>query len=95
MKTQGAVRSGKRYIFHDFGSGRKKGIFRVVGGGRNFKRGMPKGVRLRMVYDMTEQVVDIPKLPWLKPAVDTTQVLMPGMYRKAVIFQAKRLGLFK
>lgn len=95
MKMQGAVKSGKRFIFHDFGGGKKKGIFRVVGGGRNFKRGMPKGARLRMVYDMTEQAVDIPATPWLKPVVDTTQVLMPGMYKKSVLFQAKRLGLFK
>ena len=95
FKMQDAVRTGKRFIFHDFGGGRKKGIFRVVGGGRSFKRGIPKGAKLRMVYDMSEGSVDIPKNPWLKSAVDTTQILMPAMYRKAVMFQAKRLGLSK
>ena len=95
FKIQGAVTTGKRFIFHDFGGGKKKGIFRVVGGSRNFKRGGPKGARLEMVHDMTEQLVVIPRNPWLKPAVDATQKLMPGMYRRAVTFQAKRLGLFK
>ena len=95
FKMQDAVTTGKRFIFHDFGSGRKKGIFRVVGGGRRFKRGMPKGAKLRMVYDMSEQVVDIPKNPTLKPTIAATQILMPGMYAKSLKFQAKRLGLFK
>ncbi len=95
LKMQGAVSTGKRFIYHDFGSGRKKGIFRVVGGSRKFKRGTPKGVKLRMVYDMTEQVVDIPRNPWLKPAVDTTKILMPAIHAKSLTFQAKRLGLFR
>ena len=95
FKMQDAVKSGNRFIFHDFGGGRKKGIFRVVGGSRNSKRDVLSGSKLEMVYDLTEQTVNIPKLPWLKPVIDTTQILMPAMYRKAVLFQAKRLGLFK
>ena len=95
FKMQDAVTSGKRFIFYDFGSGKKKGIFRVVGGSRKFKRGMPRGARLRMVYDLTEKIVDIPKTPMFKPVVATTQVLIPAMYRKAVEFQVRRFGLFK
>ena len=95
FKMQDAVTSGKRFIFHDFGGGKKKGIFRVVGGSRNFKRGMPRGAKLRMVYDLSEKIVNIPKTPTFKPAVATTQILIPGMYRKAIEFQVRRYGLFK
>lgn len=95
FKMQDAVTSGKRFIFHDFGGGKKKGIFRVIGGARNFKRGMPKGVRLRMVVDLTESTVTIPRNPTLKPAVDRTLMLIPDMYRKALVFQVRRFNLFR
>ncbi|MCH9712679.1 MAG: hypothetical protein K0U20_08665 [Proteobacteria bacterium] len=91
FRIQDAVRTGKRYIFLDLG--RKKGIFRVVGGSRNIKRGVPKGAKLRMVQDLTEQAVVIPRNPWLKPAVDNVAVMMPGMYRNALRFQLKRLNI--
>lgn len=95
FKMQDAVVSGKRFIFHDFGGGKKKGIFRVEGGSRNFKRGMPRGAKLRMVYDLSEKIVAIPKNPTFKPAVSRTEVLIPAIYRKSLEFQVKRLGLFR
>lgn len=95
FKMQDAVTSGQRFIFHDFGAGKKKGIFRVVGGSRNFKRGVPRGAKLRMVYDMTEQIVAIPKNPTLKPVVSRMEVLIPDIYRKSLEFQARRYNLFR
>ena len=93
IKMQDAVKSGKRLIFLDLG--KKKGIFRVIGGSRNVKRGIPRGAKLRMVYDMSEQSVTIPRNPTLAPAVARTQILMPDMYIKALRFQLQRQGLFK
>lgn len=95
LKVMDAVKTGKRYIFHDFGGGKSKGIFRVIGGSRSVKRGWPRGATIRMVYDLSKPSVTIPRNPWLKPAVNRTQVLMPDMYEKALRFQLKRLGLFK
>lgn len=93
LKVQTAVKTGKRHIFHDFG--RTAGIFRVVGGRRSVKRGWPVGARLRMVYDMSERTVSIPKTPTLSPAIDRVQQAMPEIYIKALRFQLQRQGLFK
>jgi len=96
LKVQEAVNSGKRNIFHDFGGRKKKGFFRVVGGKRNVKRGWPGNARLKMLYDLSEQTVSIPRRPWLAPAVKKTQKnFMAGIYRESLIFQLKRQGLFK
>lgn len=85
IAIKGAAASGRKYIFLDLG--RKKGIFKVVGGKRR--------PSLKMVHDMTEQSVTIPRNPWLKPSADRTQVLIPGFYKDALIFQSKRQGLFR
>ena len=79
-----AATSTRKYIFLDLG--KRKGIFKVIGGKRK-----PK---IRMVHDLTEQVVTIPRNPWLKPVVDTVALQIPGMYKKALAFQLKRHGLF-
>ena len=81
---QAAV-TGFKFVFLDLG--RKKGIFRVIGGKRR-----PK---IRMVHDLTEQSVVIPKNPIFKPSIARTQALMPGFYRDALIFQLKRNNLFR
>ena len=93
VRVYNAIRTGKRFVFLELA--RKKGIFRVIGGSRKTKRGWPRGARLKQVVDMTESSVVIPRNPWLKPAVDTTQLLMPAMYKKALTFQLKRQGLFR
>lgn len=92
IAAQIAVHTGNRVVFLDLG--RKKGIFRIIGGSRRSKRGWPEGARLRMLHDLTEQSVRIPRRPWLKPAVDRTVLLIPEFYRKALIFQLKRQNLF-
>lgn len=80
-----AAATGFKFVFLDLG--RKKGIFRVIGGKRR-----PK---LRMVQDLSEQSVVIPKNPTFAPAVKRTEALMPGIYRDALIFQLKRHKLFR
>lgn len=93
LKVQNAVKTGRRHIFHDFG--RTKGLFRVVGGRRSVKRGWPEGAQLRMVYDMSDKTVTIPRNPTLKPVIDKAREYMPEIYIKALRYQLQRHGLFK
>lgn len=93
FKVQDAVTSGSRVVFLDLG--KRQGIFRVVGGSRRFKRGWPKGARLKMLHDMTRQSVTIPRKPWLMPAVAEASRMLPAFYADALRFQLKRHGLFK
>jgi len=84
IKVKQAAESGQKYVFLDLRRG--PGIFKVLGGKRR--------PRIKMVWDLSRQSVVIPKNPWLKPAVDETQPLMPGFYRDSLEFQARRNGLF-
>ena len=85
LAVKEAASSGNKFVYLELQ--KKKGIFKVIGGKRS-----PK---LRMVHDLTEQSVTIQKNPWLRPAVQRVEVLMPGYYRDALIFQLKRHNLFK
>lgn len=89
--VQDAVTSGKRYVFMDLG--RRQGIFKVIGGRKNFKRGWPKGAKLKMMHDMSHKSVRIPKNPWLAPSVTSAEKLLEQNYRNALEFQLKRLRL--
>lgn len=80
-----AASSGHKYIYLDLG--KSEGIFKVIGGKRN--------PRIKMIHDMSRKSVVIPRNPWLKPVVDTVQVLIPKIYRDALVFQLKRQGLFR
>jgi len=92
--VQDAVTSGKREVYLSLGSGgQTKGIFRVKGGSRKFKRGWPKGATLTMLYDLSDTAVNVPRNPWLRPAVDKTLKIAPRLYLQALEFQAKRLKL--
>lgn len=92
FRVQDAVTSGDRIIFLDLG--RRQGMFKVTGGRKGFKRGWPPGAKLRMLYDLSHETVTIPKNPWLKPAQDRVIKRIPAIYRKSLIFQLKRYGLF-
>lgn len=80
-----AAASGNKFVFLDLG--RRKGIFRVTGGKRN-----PK---IRMVHDLSNRSVVIPKNPWLKPAFDESLRMLPAFYADALRFQLRRNGLFR
>jgi len=80
-----AAQSGRKYVFMDLG--RRKGIFKVIGGKRR--------PRIKMVWSMENKSVVVPANPMLGPAVDQTRKLMPEMYRKSLVFQLKRNNLFK
>lgn len=93
FKVQDAVTTGRRLFYHDFGQGKKKGIFRVKGGSRRFRRGWPVGAEIDMVYDLSETSITIPKNAWLRPASLRTERKLPELYREALEFQLKRRGL--
>ena len=80
-----AAKSGRRYVFLE--THRTKGIFRVLGGQRR--------PRIKMIWNMENTSVVVPANPMLKPAVDQVRKLMPELYRKSLVFQLKRQGLFK
>lgn len=88
FKIQDAVTSGRRVVYLDFG--KTKGLFKVVGGRKSFKRGGPKGARLQMLYDLSRPAVRIPARPWLAPATDRAAAELPKLYGEALAFQLKR-----
>lgn len=79
-----AAETGRKYVFLDLG--KRKGIFKVIGGKRR-----PK---IKMVHDMTSQSVVIPRSPWLKPAFDEATRMIPAFYADALRFQLRRRNLF-
>lgn len=90
-----AVARKKRLIFLEVSGGkRKQGIFRVLGG-RATKRGWPKGAKLKMVHDLSQRRVRTPQTRWLDPAVTNVLPGMQGHYRRALIFQLDRAGMFR
>lgn len=80
-----AARSSQKHVFMDLG--RRQGIFRVMGGKRS--------PRVRMVHDMSRQSVNIPRSPWLSPAVKRTEAVIPSLYEDALRFQIRRNNIFR
>ena len=76
-----AASAGRKVAFLDLG--KTKGIFRVVGG------------KIKMLHDLSNKTVDIPRNPWLRPAFDEAGRMLPAFYADALRFQARRRGLFK
>jgi len=89
--VQIAVTSGARFIFLKFP--RRRGIFRVVGGRKKFKKGWPDGAKLKMVYDLTSRSVTVRPHPWLEPEVEKTIGDLPKIYRRVLLRELKRLGV--
>jgi len=80
-----AAASGRKYVFLDLD--KSKGIFKVTGGKRR-----PK---IKMVHDMSNPSIIIPKNPWLLPAFNEAIRMQPAFYADALRFQARKQGLFK
>lgn len=80
-----AAETGRKFVYLDLG--RRKGIFKVIGGKRR-----PK---IKMVHDLTSEAVTIPRQPWLQPAYLEAARMVPAFYADALRFQLRRFGLFK
>ncbi len=88
-----AVESKKRFVYMDLG--RRKGIFKVIGGRKSKKDGKVRGARVKMVHDLSHKVIRTPANPWLSPATDTVQPRFPRMYGRRLLEQIKRQRTFR
>lgn len=84
MIVRGAAKSGRKFVYMNLGQ--RKGIFKVTGSARR--------PRIKMVWDLTRPVVNIPAKPWLSPAVAATIRVAPSIYIDALRFQIKRHKIF-
>jgi len=84
-KVRLARQTNSRFVFLHLR--RSKGIFKVVGGKRN-----PK---IKMVHNLSKTRVRIPKNPWLRPAAEKAQRLMPSFFRESLNAEINRLNLFR
>jgi len=89
LKVKEAVESGHRFVFLD--NGRNKAIYRVSGSGRVNKKGKFSGVKMRMVWNLENKTVKINKTNWLTQEVDDALKGMPQNYKRALLFQLKRI----
>ncbi|MBK2258721.1 hypothetical protein [Francisella philomiragia] len=80
-----AANNGQKYVYLDLG--RRKGIFKVLGG--------KKRPKIKMVHDLSRKSVVIDKNPWLKPSVEETKLYIPEIYKNSLEFQVKRVGIFR
>lgn len=85
VKVKLAAESGIKFVFMDLG--RRKGIFRILGGKRK--------PRVKMVADLSNPVVRIPRNPWLEPAAEKSRKRMPRFYKEALKEQLRRHRLFQ
>ena len=93
--VQQAVETGNRFVFIDFGPGRRKAIMRVVGGRRAVKRGRKSTAKLKMIQDLSQRTVRIKPTLWLAPTIKKTKKGMEADYRDALMFQLKRNPKFR
>lgn len=77
-----AAASNNKYVFMDLG--RTKGIFKVMGGKRK--------PRVKMIWSLKHQSVNIPRNPWLAPSVKrVTEKMLPTLYARRLTQQLDRL----
>lgn len=96
IAIRNAVNTKRRYIFLKGLAHKKAGIFRVIGGRKGARDDGPtKGATIKMVHDLSQRTVRVPRNPWLMPAVNIAMEGMDDTYRKALIFQLKRWRIFE
>lgn len=85
LTVREAAENGVKYIFLDLG--RRRGVFRVLGGKRK--------PRVRMVADLSRRQVRITPTRTLEPATNAALRKMPEFYEDALIFQLRRAKIIK
>jgi len=75
-----AIKNGKRLVYLDMG--RRKGIYRVMGGKRK--------PTIRKVYDLSRRVTPRPKVPTLQRTLAKALVLAPSIAHAALLRQLRR-----
>jgi len=84
IKIIDAVESGKRFVYLDLG--KRKGIFKVVGGSKR----KPGRAKLQMVQRTDIRTAPVPRNPWLMPAVERLAPHAPAIYEQALRYQIAR-----
>jgi hypothetical protein len=83
IKIKEAKKRGDKFVYLELmRGGRRRGLFRVLGSKRR-----PK---IRMIYDLTNESVDIPKNPSFQPAFKEVKHMLPAFYADAMRFQLRR-----
>jgi hypothetical protein len=85
-----AVESGNPYVLLRNVGRKKAAIFKVTGGKRKLKSGK-SSAKIWMVHDLSQRSVRIPATPWLRPAVNLASLRVDDFYRRALLFQLRRL----
>jgi len=80
-----AAATGAKFVYLDLG--KRKGIFRVLGGKRR--------TYIKMVHDLSHKSVTVPRNQWLLPSAKEAQRSMPQYYLDALRYQTARHGLFR
>ena len=83
IKIREAKSKGEKFVYLELqGGGRRRGIFRVLGSKRK-----PK---IKMLYDLSKNSVEIPKDPTFQPAFEEAKRMLPAFYADALRFQLRR-----
>ena len=83
-----AVSTGKRFVFLHLG--KRKGIFKVVGG----KKGNTKRAKIWMVHDLSHRSIRIPRNPWIEKAATGAAKNLDRIYKAALIRQLQKHRIF-
>lgn len=83
IAVRSAAKSGDKYVYLDLN--RRRGLFRVLGGKRK--------PRVKMVHDLTNRSIRVPKKPWLRPAVQRTERQLTEIHKKSLLFQLRRQNI--
>ena len=89
LRVRAAVEAGNKFVILDTRS--KKGLYRIRGRGRVTQGGRVKGIKMRMLYDLSKKQVPITKNPWLEPAFNKIIKQVPAIHIKNLEHQLDRL----
>lgn len=81
VEAAASAGSGSRFAFLETADG--KGIYRVTG--RLTKKRGRRGLKVRKVYDLSRDSVNIPKTPLLAQGLDRAYRRAPALYEKALL----------
>ena len=85
VAIQEAAENKRRFVYLDLGQ--RQGIFKVIGG--------KKKPKIKMIYDLSNQSLRIPRKPWLFPSIDQTIPFITEIHIKSLQFQVNREKLFR
>lgn len=89
VAMQLAVQAERKFVYLEPGS-KSKGIYKIIGGKKEPKRGWPKGARIKMVHSLEFRSVRIPPTKWIGPAFSLAYLRMDERFERALRWQLER-----